>query len=139
MPKVPMTTPDYLSKILRRAAHNGGITLKFNPNSKNKLRQVGGDYWYFPAFPDKTKIVTPERLEPAFAEFTATYAQELAWPGRYLGLWRNPKTGNYYLDINIRATTKEQALKRMEQINKVSKRRILAAYNPSRDTTVNTP
>ena len=131
-----MKRPEQIPEILYNATQQGGITLKFNPSSNNNLRQVGGDYWYFPAFPDKTKIVAPERLEAAFAEFAATHAQDLARRGRYLGIWRNPHTGDYYLDINTRAKTKEQAIKRMEQINKVSKRHILAAYNPARDDTV---
>lgn len=132
-----MKRPKQISELLNTATQQGGITLKYNPNLNNKLRQVGGDYWYFPAFPDRTKIVAPERLEPAFAEFIATNAQDLARRGRYLGIWRNPQNGDYYLDINTRATSKEQAVKRMEQINKVSKRHILAAYNPVRDVTVN--
>lgn len=133
-----MVKPEQISKILKFVTLYGGITLKFNPSSKITLRQVGGDYWYFPAFPDKTKIVSHERLEPAFAEFTAMHAQDLARRGHYLGLWRNPQNGNYYLDINTRTTTKEQAIKCMEQINKVSQRRILAAYSPARNTTINT-
>jgi hypothetical protein len=51
MPKVPMTTPDYLSKILRRAAHNGGITLKFNPNSKKQATAGGWGLLVFPNIP----------------------------------------------------------------------------------------
>lgn len=105
---------------------SGGITLRMVGDT---VAQVGGDFWYYPLLPDKTLIAERHKLEPAYVEFIALNKAELAKRGRYLGVWLNPISNQYYFDINVRAKTKKQALEHIGQINKVSQRQILAAFN----------
>jgi len=122
--------------VIKQIQANGGITLRYTDGA---AKQVGGDFWYFPAKPDNTMIVARQRLEPAYNEFVANNINALATRGRYLGVWLNPDTDQYYFDITIRATTKASALRYIARINSVSQRQILAAFNPARNETLAAP
>jgi len=122
--------------VIKLIQANGGITLRY---TNGVPVQVGSDYWYFPVQPDATVIVARQRLEPAYNEFVANNINALATRGRYLGVWLNPDTDQYYFDITIRATTKASALRYIARINSVSQRQILAAFNPARNETLAAP
>ena len=122
--------------VIKHIQASGGITLRY---TNGVPVQVDGDYWYFPVQPDVTVIVAQQRLAVAYNEFVANNINALAMRGRYLGVWLNPDTDQYYFDITIRATTKGSALKYMTRINSVSQRQILAAFNPLRGATLAVP
>lgn len=122
--------------IAKKVLDRGGITLQLHGNSLVDATEVTGDYWYYPVLPDCTVIVSESDLPAAITAFVATNSPELQLPNRYLGIWENPATNQYYIDINERASSKVEAKKRIEQINQKSVRKILAIYNPSTSITI---
>lgn len=115
---------------------NGGITLRLFGLDLVNSKEVGGNYWYFPLLPDRTIIVDEDKLPEGLDRFVAINSDVLFKRGRYLGVWHNPGDSKYYLDINIRRRDKIDALQKVATINKSSTRKILAIYNPIKDTVV---
>ncbi len=124
------------NKIAKKVLDRGGITLQLHGNSLVDVTEVTGDYWYYSVLPDRTVIVDAHDLPATINAFVAANTPELQRPNRYLGIWENPASNQYYIDINERANSRAKAKKHIEQINQNSVRKILAMYNPSTSVTV---
>lgn len=125
-----------IAKLLEKAQQEGGITLRFNMSTRERVEEVRGDYWYYPVFPDQTSICGIDDLEATFTVFRLNNLYILTQPNRYLGIWLNSADNMYYLDINERSKTEAGAKNRADQINAKTKRKIIAIYNPATNKTV---
>lgn len=111
----------------------GGVSLDIINNCLVKPH----NYWMFPKYPSKTLIIPTtaniKRETLAFINKNKTFLNE---PGCMLGIWINPKTNEYYLDITTTRESKEQALDDARQYSIEQGRNIVAIYNPLIDQTI---
>ena len=119
--------------ILESIESQGGVTLSCA--SQSNVNEVMDDRWYFPLLPDATEVVSSRDLSDHLHDFMVLNEQKLREDNTYLGVWRNPENGKYYLDINTAERSKDEAIKSATVINSSSNRQILALYNPLQDKT----
>lgn len=121
-----------ISHIAEAARRDGGATIDWSD------QQVinNDDAWYFPAQPDATQVVDDENLLRALIDFTQRHEGRLKEADRYLGVWRDPQTNKYHIDINIRIKNQAKAKLLAKKLSKESSYTIKSIYNLRRDKAI---
>lgn len=123
-----------LDEVIANILLNGGITTKLH--NDDCITEITEDAWYFPAQPDDTTVVKEDHITTCLREFIDNHHKQLIRPDRYLGVWRNPETGRYHIDVNRADPDKASAIKTAKEISRSSRQKILAIYNINRDRTI---
>ena len=113
--------------LAQRAVLHGGVTARRDGTTIESY-----DGWIFPKYPDLTKKVPENRLEPALAEFLEQSSGVME-NSDLIGVWR--EDNEYFIDINIHAATYDDARKIARSIESESTRSIIGVYNPARNET----
>ena len=93
------------------------------------------DSWYFPRYPECTRIVPVDGLAAAVLAFAIDHEDVLRTERRWLGTWLNPGSGQCYLDVITRSASRSEALALARRYGREGGRRILAICNPLRQAT----
>lgn len=121
-------TNSYIQAVLQEA-RNGGVTIDM---SKESIVQ-NLDEWLFPRWPERTEVVTDERLEAALVVFLRTYKKAIAQEDLYVGIWK--KDSKYYLDLNVHIPHFDDAIRLAKRYSQEGGRQIMSAFNPARNET----
>ncbi len=112
---------------------DGGVTFDIINNSIVKPK----DHWLFPKFPSKTLILKSDvgiNIEvKSFIENNLVYLSD---QDTYFGLWINPKTQDYYLDIITAMEDENKAMEKARELSKKERRQIVSIYNPDKNETI---
>jgi hypothetical protein len=92
------------------------------------------DRWYFPRFPELTRIVPLADLEAAFSSFIADHLATFDDTVRF-GAWINPTSRTCYLDLITHVPTEAQAELLAHRYGREAGRPVVAIYNPLRRLT----
>ena len=118
----------YITAALEEA-RNGGVTI--NVAHGNIVKDL--DEWCFPRWPERTEVVSDERLEAALQVFIRKYKNLLEDEDLYIGIWK--KDTKYYLDMNAHAPSFDDAKLLAKRFSDEGGRQIISAYNPARQKT----
>lgn len=102
---------------------DGGVAVADEPTLLDRLRAPDGGFTVHPVthespttgymvspYPDRSESMPiGEVTAAALARFVVKNRDVLSQPGHYFGGWHDPKTGQVWLDISIRAETPEAA------------------------------
>ena len=128
-----MMSAKFLNRIIELIHKTGGISVDLKTNKVIPPK----DYWMFPKYPSKTKIV-PQNidLKLEIANFIQENNTAFFESDTYLGIWLNPKTKEYYFDVSTTINDKDQALIIAREVSIREGRNIAAIYNPQKDETI---
>lgn len=122
-----------LNTVEKRTKESGGVT--FDLRKKVSLEKL--DFWYFPKYPSKTKILPLSvNLHEELEKFVDENKMFLLEPDCFLGTWINPKNKKYYLDITTCVGDLGKAREFCAEISKREKRKIVSIYNPYKNKVV---
>lgn len=94
------------------------------------------DSWYFPKYPSRTRIVPQSvNLLIELETFIKDNMELLLEEDTFLGVWLNPNTGHYYIDITTSIDILDLAKKTAKDISQREGRKIVTLYNPSKNKT----
>lgn len=118
--------------MIQLTERDGGVT--FDIRTSSVLNP--SDVWFYPKYPECTAIVEKSLVTNALYDFVAQEHERFHEDGCYLGLWRNPHTDTFYIDITTRSASKEYAVDEARRISIERGRKIVSIYNPVRNQTV---
>lgn len=124
---------DLVTQIVRHVSMHGGVTVDCR---KQRVVELG-DVWLYPKYPSKTLIIpSSEDLFETLAAYLHQYQKLLTDEDCYFGVWLNPKSQAYYLDINTTKTSKDDAITDAVARSKHDGRNIVSIYNPRYAKTI---
>jgi hypothetical protein len=122
--------PAFVRDLVAITLSTGGATADI----PRRLLLRPDDRWYFPRFPELTRIVPLTDLEAAFGSFLSDHLPVFDDSVRF-GAWINPTTQTCYLDLITHAPTEVQAEVLAHRYSREGGRPVVAIYNPLRDLT----
>lgn len=119
-----------IQPLIREAAtlikRNGGVTIDLRNRRAVKL----GNVWVYPKYPDLTVIKSLNSdLSKLLEGFIRHNEDKLLEDKCYLGVWENPKTSDYYIDIITFESELVTAINKAKECGKKRGRNIVAIYN----------
>jgi hypothetical protein len=124
---------NFLAEAINIAVSHGGVTVDLVNNKITKDTNA----WFFPRYPDKT-VICPHNsnLTGEINNFISINKNLLINQNNYLGVWLNPQTDEWYLDITASNIDRDDALSQAKQISDISGRKIVSIYNPFTKETI---
>jgi hypothetical protein len=117
---------ELLHQIVARTLAHGGATFDL----ATLAFESPGDFWYFPRYPSRTRIVDQRRLPEEIPAFIERNREVCTGADLWLGTWINPQSGQCYLDLTMRLAGKDQALREARRVSEADGRKIVTMYNP---------
>jgi len=122
-----------LHLLIRKTNKTGGATADME---KKKLL-VPKNAWFFPKYSSKTKIIPLntnllKELETFVNDNKGLFLEK----NTFLGVWLNPNTQHYYLDVTTSVEDLNFAKKTAKEISIREGRKIVTLYNPKLNKTV---
>jgi hypothetical protein len=128
---VQLLPDELLHQIVARTVQDGGATFDLAA-----LAFAGpGDFWYFPRYPSRTRMVDLSGLYEEISAFVEHNREICAHAAVWLGTWINPHSGKCYLDLTTRLADRDEALREARRVSEVEGRKIVTIYNPALDRT----
>jgi len=123
----------FLLDIISQTIDRGGVSTDI----KSQAILPPANTWSFPKYPSKTRILPPDLdLQKELEKFIDKNEELLLEEGCFLGIWINPNTKNYYLDITTSVEDLEKAKKVAKKISRKEGRKIVSIYNSHLDKTI---
>jgi hypothetical protein len=126
----PQPPASFIRDLVSTTTRTGGATADI---PRRRLLRPD-DRWYFPRFPELTRIVPLTGLEAAFGSFISDHLTAFGDSVRF-GAWINPTSRTCYLDLITHAPTEAQAEALAHRYSRDGGRPIVAIYNPLRGLT----
>lgn len=128
-----MRNNGFFNKVIEEIMQSGGASV----DVKRQIIVQPQDYWMFPKYPSKTRIIPKTMdLKREIDKYLEDCKVQLHEKGVYFGIWLNPKTNEYYLDITMTVGEMKEAILVAKKISIDEGRKIVAIYNPLRNETV---
>lgn len=124
----PLTA--FIRNLVATTLRTGGATADV---PRRQLLQPD-DQWYFPRFPELTRILPLTDLDTAFGGFISAHLTAFDDTVRF-GAWINTADRTCYLDLITHAPTEAQAAALARRYGREAGRPVVAIYNPLRDLT----
>jgi hypothetical protein len=93
------------------------------------------DSWYFPRYPELTRILPQAGLPVAIRDFVLDHRELFDGDLIQFGAWINPGTRMCYLDVITRSPSRVEAKRLARRYGAEGGRQVVAIYNPVRGVT----
>lgn len=117
----------FLSMLEEEIGKTGGVSASIDQRKLLNPR----DSWCFPKYSSRTRIVPQTAdLLIELETFVKDNMEFLIEEDTFLGVWLNPNTQHYYLDITTAIDDLNIAKKTAKEISRREGRKIVTLYNP---------
>ena len=117
----------FLSILVKEIGQTSGVSASIDQRKLLNPR----DSWYFPKYSSRTRIVPQTaNLFVELEKFVKDNMELLIEENTFLGVWLNPNTHHYYLDITTSIDDLDIAKKTAKEISRREGRKIVTLYNP---------